>query len=69
MSACLSDGEDTVRDLLLYLHPDAEHILDWVHVSVLLTVLDQYAKGSVHYDRKLGEEIWQKLARLKWSVS
>ena len=28
----LSDGEDPVRDLQLYLSPEAEHILDWFHV-------------------------------------
>src|SRR6266700_4088440 len=40
----LSDGEDTVRDLQLYLSPEAEHILDWFHLTMRLTVLDQYAK-------------------------
>jgi hypothetical protein len=28
----LSDGGDTVRQLQLYLHPQAEHLLDWFHV-------------------------------------
>jgi len=28
----LSDGGDTVRDLQLYLSPEAEHLLDWFHV-------------------------------------
>src|SRR5215467_4930485 len=28
----LSDGSDTVRDLQLYMRPEAEHILDWFHV-------------------------------------
>ena len=28
----LSDGGDTVRDLQLYLNPQAEHLLDWFHV-------------------------------------
>jgi len=64
----LSDGGDTVRDLQLYLSPEAEHILDWFHVAMRLTVLDQYAKGLVHYDQQLGEEIRQKLERLKWSL-
>jgi hypothetical protein len=38
----LSDGSDTVRDLQLYISPEAEHILDWHHVTMRLTVLDQY---------------------------
>jgi len=41
----LSDGGDTVRDLQLYLSPEAEHVLDWFHVTMRLTVLGQYAKG------------------------
>src|SRR5712691_7176121 len=64
----LSDGSDTVRDLQLYLSPEAEHILDWFHLSMKLTVLDQYAKGLVHYDAVLGEEIREKIERLKWSL-
>jgi hypothetical protein len=64
----LSDGSDTVRDLQLYMSPEAEHILDWHHVTMRLTVLDQYAKGLVHLDRELGEEIREKIARLKWAL-
>jgi hypothetical protein len=41
----LSDGGDTVLDLQLYLNPHAEHLLDWVHVAMRLTVLQQTAKG------------------------
>jgi hypothetical protein len=29
----LSDGGDTVRELQLYLHPEAEHLLDWFHIA------------------------------------
>jgi hypothetical protein len=64
----LSDGSDTVRDLQLYMSPEAEHILDWHHVTMRLTVLDQYAKGLVHHDQTLGEEIRDKIERLKWSL-
>jgi hypothetical protein len=40
-----SDGGDTVRTLPEYLHPDAEHILDWFHITMKITVLQQYARG------------------------
>jgi hypothetical protein len=40
-----SDGGDTVRKLQLYLNPEAEHLLDWFHVTMRLTVLTQTAKG------------------------
>jgi len=64
----LSDGSDTVRDLQLSMSPEAEHILDWFHLSIKLTVLDQYAKGLVHYDQVLGDKIRQQIERLKWSL-
>jgi len=64
----LSDGEDTVRDLQLYMSPEAEHTLDWFHLTMKLTVLDQYAKGLVHHDQTRGEEIREKIERLKWSL-
>ena len=64
----LSDGSDTVRDLQLFMSPEAEHILDWFHVSMKLTVLDQYAKGLVHCDQQRGEEMREKIERLKWSL-
>ena len=35
----LSDGGDTVRDLQAYLSPESEHLLDWFHVTMRLTVL------------------------------
>jgi hypothetical protein len=40
----LSDGGDTVRALQMLLSPNAEHILDWFHVAMRLTVMGQYAK-------------------------
>ena len=64
----LSDGSDTVRELQLYMSPEAEHILDWHHVTMRLTVLDQYAKGLVHCEAVLGEEIREQIARLKWAL-
>jgi hypothetical protein len=40
-----SDGGDTVRALPTYLHPEAEHILDWFHLTMRITVLQQCARG------------------------
>ncbi len=36
----------------LYLSPEAEHLLDWFHVTMRLTVLKQIAKGL---PEKVGE--------------
>ena len=41
----LSDGGDTVRDLQMYLSPESEHLLDWFHITMRLTVMGQYVKG------------------------
>ena len=41
----LSDGGETVRDLPLYLNPHSEHVLDWFHITMRLTVLGQQTKG------------------------
>ncbi|MGH9438794.1 MAG: ISKra4 family transposase, partial [Terriglobia bacterium] len=49
----LSDGGDDVRDLQMYLNPEAEHLLDWFHVTMRLTVMGQHAKGL---PEKAGEE-------------
>jgi len=40
-----SDGGDTVRRLPEYLSPNSEHILDWFHLTMRLTVLQQCASG------------------------
>jgi len=64
----LSDGEDAVRNLQRYMSPEAEHILDWWHVTQKLTVLDQYGKGLVHCDPVLGASMRDKIERLKWSL-
>lgn len=41
----LSDGGDAVRDLQTYLSPESEHLLDWFHVTMRLTVMEQMVKG------------------------
>lgn len=60
----LSDGGDTVRDLQLYMSPNAEHILDWFHITMRITVMNQMAKG-IPKDESL-KDIEKNLERLKW---
>jgi hypothetical protein len=68
----LSDGGDTVRELQLYLNPHAEHLLDWFHVTMRLTVLQQTAKGlpdqpkDEEADYPLRDPVVRDLERLKW---
>ena len=63
----LSDGGDDVRDLPLYLNPQAEHILDWFHLTMRLTVMGQMAKGvRSDDDPPLTTDLQETLERLKW---
>jgi hypothetical protein len=41
----LTDGGEDIRDLPLYLNPQAEHLLDWFHVTMRLTVMTNMAKS------------------------
>src|SRR5262245_56350647 len=41
----LSDGEETVRNLQMYISPQSEHRLDWFHITMRLTVMGQIRKG------------------------
>jgi hypothetical protein len=64
----LSDGDDTLRALQMEMSPKATHILDWFHLTMKLTVLDQFGKGLVQCEAVLGEQIRDQIARLKWSL-
>jgi hypothetical protein len=65
----LSDGSDTVRNLPRYLHPDAEHVLDWFHITMRVTVMQQMAKGLPSQGKSTGRiDIKDYLDRLKWSL-
>jgi hypothetical protein len=70
----LSDGGDTVRDLQLYLNPHAEHLLDWFHLAMRLTVMQQTVRGLPHtiQDEEetypLRDPVIRSLERLKWSL-
>ena len=48
----LSDGGETVRALPVQLYPQAEYLLDWVHLTMRMTVLGQYLKGLLRLDRE-----------------
>jgi hypothetical protein len=64
----LSDGDDKLRELQLKMSPKATHILDWFHLTMKLTVLDQFGKGLVQCDAGLGEATRDQIERLKWSL-
>jgi hypothetical protein len=68
----LSDGGEDVRNVQLYLNPQAEHLLDWFHLTMRLTVLNQTAKGlpervgEVEDQYELRTGVLKDLERIKW---
>ncbi len=62
----LSDGADNLRSLQWAMYPESEHVLDWFHITMRLTVLNRFAKGIAHTDPAIGEQIKIDLERTKW---
>ncbi|OJX14396.1 MAG: hypothetical protein BGO77_02790 [Caedibacter sp. 37-49] len=66
----LTDGCDDVRELPLYLSPKSEHIIDWFHITMKITVIKQMVKG-MSFSPKLNIkklDIEEGLERVKWCV-
>ena len=64
----LTDGGDSVRGLARLMSPCAEHILDWFHVAMRLTVLSQYAKGLAQHSPKEAGDAEAHLEKTKWQL-
>ena len=52
-----------MRELPLYLNPQAEHLIDWFHITMRLTVMGQMTKGL---GGDTAVEVAEELERLKW---
>jgi hypothetical protein len=61
----LTDGGEDIRELPRYLNPDSEHLLDWFHITMRITVMTLLAKGP-HIPPELSANIINELQRLKW---
>jgi len=65
----LTDGGEDVRNLPLYLNPQAEQYLDWFHVTMRITVMTQMARSLRSRDNPdVATEVADELERLKWFV-
>jgi len=62
----LTDGGDEVRALTELVTPAAEHVLDWFHITMHLTVLGQYVRGVTQADGPAGADLSAMLERIKW---
>ncbi len=64
----LTDGGEEICALTERISPCSEHVLDWFHIAMRLTVLNQYAKGVAQYDEETGASLIEVLARIKWKL-
>lgn len=62
----LTDGGEEVRALTERVTPESEHVLDWFHIAMRVTVLQQYARGVAHHDETEGVRLLRELERIKW---
>lgn len=61
----LTDGGDTVRAMAGEVAPFADHVLDWFHITMRLTVLGQYVRGLAHHDENGAGQLDRLLRRIK----
>jgi hypothetical protein len=65
----LTDGGDSVAGLAGELSPGAVHIIDWFHIAMRLTGIDQYVKGLAHHNPVDALALEHQLERIKWRLS
>ena len=61
----LTDGGDTVRNMAQYMAPASEHLLDWFHITMRITVMRQYVKGLSHHNPNEGQAADRLLRQIK----
>jgi hypothetical protein len=59
---------DSVRSFLDGISPGAETYLDWFHITMRLTVLNQYIKGLAHHNPVEDLALQSRLERIKWRL-
>jgi len=75
-----TDGGEDIRDIPRYLNPDSEHLLDWFHITMRITVMTNMAKSlqppppdpemelTGEVAAKLVNTVREDLGRLKWQL-
>jgi hypothetical protein len=64
----LTDGGDSVAGLAGELSPGAVHIIDWFHIAMRLTGIDQYVEGLAHHNPVDALALEHQLERIKWRL-
>lgn len=61
----MTDGGDTVQNIARDMAPASEHILDWFHITMRITVMQQYVKGVCHPNPDEGVDLARLLRQIK----
>ena len=61
----LSDGGEDVRQAREYLHPNSEHVIDWFHITMRLTVLQQQTKAIQEERPETGAVVSKQVESIK----
>jgi hypothetical protein len=61
----MSDGGEDVRRVQEYLHPFSEHLIDWFHITMRLTVLQQQTKALKEERPQTGTDVSKQLESVK----
>jgi hypothetical protein len=62
----LTDGGEEIHALTELVTPRSEHVLDWFHITMRVTVLEQYARGIAHHDEAARTRLLAELERSNW---
>ncbi len=61
----MSDGGEDVRRMQEYLHPNSEHLIDWFHITMRLTVLQQQIKSLQVEQGEFGAAVSRRVESVK----
>jgi hypothetical protein len=61
----MSDGGESVRRVQEYLHPFSEHLIDWFHITMRVTVLQQQTKALQDERPETGADVTKRLDSVK----
>lgn len=64
----ITGGGEEVRSLAEMIAPASDHVLDWFHITMRITVLRQFAQGLENHDAQAGQDVLEALRRIKWHL-
>ena len=61
----MTDGADNLLNIARDMAPASEHLLDWFHITMRITVMGQYVKGLAHHNPDEAEAADRQLRQIK----